>query len=936
MIGFIRRIVTMRVATRLFLLFVLCAFVPLAAIAVLSFSQVQSLLLKQGEQRLGAAAKAYGMTLFERLQLASEVGAGLAEPMDHGKTGTVVQRIFSRVGVVGADGRWRSGAGDGTRPQIPSDARSRIAKGRPAVIVDTTGTNAILLGFPLSGSPGAFAVGEVRPEFLWGSPDELPTVIDVCVIEDGSHRVLHCPDASMRAPAARAIDSQTASALLSTGWESEGQRFRARVWPHFMREGFGTLDWIVVAAQSESYQLAPVKKFAALFVPIVVLALLLVAWLTARQSLDIVAPLEKLAVHARGIAVNNFESRLELRRDDEFGEVAVAFNQMSQRLGNQFDSLSAFSEIDRLILGAQDIEAIVRTVLLRLCNSIPAQVVSITLLNQDSADQARTFFVLPAAPQALSLERHAATVGDRALLDPDSRGSWLDVDGSRAVPFFLAHAEPYGVRAAYLQPIAWGGAVCGVLSLAYRDAARLTEEESQEARDLADRVAVAVASAWRDEQLYQQAHFDTLTGLPNRLLFKDRLEREIARSQREGATFALLFIDLDHFKHVNDSFGHSEGDKVLGESARRIAKCLRHSDTVARLSGDEFTVMLSRLHGPQEAWLLAETIIAALSQEFNLGEQRCFLSASIGIASFPADGASAEELLKSADTAMYRAKAAGRAQAIFFEEKMNREAVARVTLDRDLRAAIDRNELVLHYQPQIDVVTGRISGAEALIRWNHPKQGLVSPLRFIPLAEESGFIEQIGRWTIERACGQMKEWRAKGLDLSRVSVNVSPRQFRRPGLGDFIRATVESSGLPAECLEFEITEGLLLERGEAVEGLLLELDQSGHRIALDDFGTGFSSMSYLQRFPVHTIKIDRVFIEGIDRTSDSQAIVAAIIAMSHALGKTVIAEGVETAGQLALLTKLRCDEIQGFLISRALPPAEFERFFVERAVPAIS
>jgi diguanylate cyclase (GGDEF)-like protein len=397
----------------------------------------------------------------------------------------------------------------------------------------------------------------------------------------------------------------------------------------------------------------------------------------------------------------------------------------------------------------------------------------------------------------------------------------------------------------------------------------------------------------------------------------------------------VLFIDLDHFKNVNDSFGHSVGDEVLREASRRVALCVRDTDTVSRLGGDEFSVMLTRLHHAQEAWQIAEKIVEALSREFSVGSQQCFLSASIGIASYPVDGTSAEGLLKSADTAMYRAKAGGRSQVVFFEEKMNADAVARLTLDRDLRAAIERGELVLHYQPLLDLRTDTIRGAEALIRWQHPTHGLISPLRFIPLAEDSGFIEHVGRWTLQEACAQMKAWRAAGLPLERVSVNVSPRQFRKRATVDFIRHCVQEAQLPAACLEIEITEGLLLDRGEAVEGMLHELAAMGHAIALDDFGTGFSSMAYLKRFAVHVIKIDRVFIDGLDRSADSEAIVAAIIAMSHALGKTVTAEGVETGEQLSLLRKLRCDDVQGFFISPALPAAEFAELVRARARGAV-
>jgi len=346
---------------------------------------------------------------------------------------------------------------------------------------------------------------------------------------------------------------------------------------------------------------------------------------------------------------------------------------------------------------------------------------------------------------------------------------------------------------------------------------------------------------------------------------------------------------------------------------------VRASDTVARLGGDEFTVLLPNLHHPQEAWLIAETIVATLSREFAVGEQRCFLSASIGIATFPADGDNEEALLKSADTAMYRAKAAGRAQTVFFETRMNEEAVARVALDRDLRLAIERRELRLVYQPQISVRTGELIGAEALLRWRHPLHGEIPPSRFIALAEDSGFIDSLGQWVVHEACRQLRSWDEAGVKVPRVAVNVSPRQFRRRGFQDFLRRATDESGVEPARLEIEITEGLVMERGDAAEALLRAIASRGHPIALDDFGTGFSSMSYLKRFPVHTIKIDRVFMEGLGSGPDSEAIVAAIIAMSHALGKSVIAEGVETQRQLAVLRRLGCDEIQGFILSPALP-----------------
>ncbi len=458
----------------------------------------------------------------------------------------------------------------------------------------------------------------------------------------------------------------------------------------------------MVASQPEHYQLARAVTFGRLYIPVVALALLLVTWLTARQAGAIVKPLARLAERVRGMARNDFNSRVELAAgEDEFGELAAAFDNMSHTLGRQFASLSALSEIDRLILATVDTTQVVRTVLDRLAVAVQADVLGALLLDHENVSQARAYYRAAGPGAAIDLERQEPSARDRMLIEDAPAGRWVALEGGGASAW-LQRFEREGATRAWVQPVTWRGAICGALALGYRGTeAVLGEEERRHVRELADRLAVAVSSAWRDEQLYVQAHFDGLTGLPNRLLLKDRLGQEIARSQREGLRFAVLVVDLDHFKAVNDSFGHTTGDAVLREAARRIAQCVRTSDTVARMGGDEFAVLLTNVQHAREAWPLAEAIVAALSREFQVSGQRCFLSASVGIASYPEDGASAEELLKSADTAMTRAKLAGRAQVVYFEERMNADALARLTLDRDLRVAIERGELELYYQPKV-------------------------------------------------------------------------------------------------------------------------------------------------------------------------------------------------------------------------------------------
>jgi len=911
----VTRLLHSRVARSLFTLFVLSALVPLAVIATLSLMQVRALLLQQGENRLAAQAKNYGMAVFERLLMATDIAYSAASTPGAAKgRDSMVNRTFKSLAVVRASGATTiSGAPLGVA--LDETALTRVVSGQPALVVTTDGR--IILAAPVG---TGYAVGELRPEYVWGPADELPAMTDMCVLQDSDRKPLFCSSPEARDVLSVGVIQPNAVAI----WKRGEEVMRTRGWWQFMRAALGAPDWAVLASQPEAYQLRSSVTFERTYALVVVLALLLVTWFTIRKSRQIVTPVTRLADHARRIAGNDFDSRVEVDQKDEFGELATAFNTMTQRVGQQFASLTVLSEIDRLILNTQDTTQVVRTVLHRMDGVVPADQVALMLIDQDNGDHGRTFYRPPQNTTSMSMDRAVLTPEDRHTLHADAQLHRVELAGSASSPAYLVPLRARGMAVAFVQTISWRGSICGALVLGFIDAnAALTEEERRHTVEIADRVAVAVSSAWRDEKLYQQAHFDQLTGLPNRMLFEDRLEREIARAQRDGNQFALLFVDLDHFKNVNDSLGHSLGDEVLREAGRRIQHAVRESDTVSRLGGDEFTVLLTRLGNPQEAWLIAETIVSTLSQEFRPGNQHCFLSASVGISSFPADGATAEELLKSADTAMYRAKAGGRAQSVFFEEKMNREAVARMTLDRDLRAAIDRNELVLHYQPQINLRTGAIVSCEALIRWQHPVHGLVSPGRFIPLAEESGFIEQIGRWSVRQACAQMNEWRAQGVSLESIGVNVSPRQLRRRTLVDFLRASVQEARLPASCLEIEITEGMLMEQGGPVEEMLQEIAAAGHRIALDDFGTGFSSMARLKRLPVNTIKIDQAFVDGLHEGNDSEAIVTAIIAMSHALGKSVIAEGVETEEQEAILRRVGCDEVQGFLYAPALPAAEF-------------
>ncbi len=422
------------------------------------------------------------------------------------------------------------------------------------------------------------------------------------------------------------------------------------------------------------------------------------------------------------------------------------------------------------------------------------------------------------------------------------------------------------------------------------------------------------------------AHYDALTGLHNRAAFLERLEHALAVSQRTRMQLAVLFIDLDRFKDVNDAFGHLIGDEVLRIMAERISGSIRTADTAARLGGDEFIVLAETITDEVDVRDLAQRLLDVLSDTFAVKGQECRLGASIGIAMYPQDGSSAAQLLKQADAAMYRSKQAGRNGLAFFSDVDSRAPEERMVLSAGIRRALDADEFVLHYQPKVCVATGRMTGVEALVRWRHPERGLLLPDAFIPLAEDSGLIRYIGRWVLRRACAQAALWQNEDFGPVRVAINLSPLQFSDERFAVEIPHALAETGLPAELLEVEITESMMMEQPERAAARLVSIREMGVHVSIDDFGTGFSSLARLKKFPIESLKIDRSFIRDIATDPDDAAIVSAVIAMAHRLRLKVVAEGVETAGQLAFLRERRCDEIQGYYFSPAVAPEAIAAF----------
>lgn len=476
----------------------------------------------------------------------------------------------------------------------------------------------------------------------------------------------------------------------------------------------------------------------------------------------------------------------------------------------------------------------------------------------------------------------------------------------------------HGIRSSANVLISGAGGAYGVLGTYCRDAWRFAPSSINFLQSLANVLATAIDRKATEERLTYLAQFDPLTELPNRSLFLDRLRQAMEQAQRNCGRVGVVFADLDRFKIVNDTMGHSIGDKLLVQVAQRLQQCVRSCDTVARLGGDEFAFILSNLTQAEDATLVAEKVIAALSLMFELNDQEVYISASLGISIYPGDGMDADSLLRNADTAMFQAKEQGPAFYQFYLPQMNERAVARLKIETQLRGALARREFVLHYQPKVSLISGEITGFEALLRWQHPSHGLVPPVKFISVLEDTGLIVSVGEWVVRTVCEQINKWHGQGLVLHPISVNLSARQFQQQNLDSVIGKTLEATGIDPCLLEFELTESVLMKEAETAANALQNLKAFGVQISMDDFGTGYSSLAYLKRFPLDILKIDRAFIRDVNTDADDATITVAMIKLAHSLGLKVVAEGVETKGQLDFLVENGCDEMQGYYFSRPL------------------
>lgn len=695
-------------------------------------------------------------------------------------------------------------------------------------------------------------------------------------------------------------------------------------WPLFIQPQFGLKQINIYYFLPRKTAFLEYNFFSKVFPQTIAIILLIAYLLTSiqvRRSLD---PLTKLTKGANDITEGRYGTQVEIKSNNEFETLGRAFNDMSNRVKEQHNELKTLARLDRLILSKPDTTYIVEVLLQYIPQVIRLQSLAIMVFDNSSIYMGTVYYHKQGS---ITLERTNLILGENEYEELEKTRDVLRKNDEDQHGY-LGPLQQFDNQQFLITPIRSNENLIGAIMIGLSDEMADISYYKDNVLPLADRAAVAFSNANWEKKLFNQAHYDELTGLPNRFLFKDRFEQAIERAKRSDVQVSILFLDLDRFKSVNDSLGHEMGDLLLKEVGNRFLNCVRAYDSVARFGGDEFVIILSDVlpeHIYEQSALMAERIIKSLEEPIVINEREFFVSPSIGIAIYPQDGRNYDEMLKRADTAMYQAKKQSSASYRFFENESNVEPLLKLELEVELRHALENSQFSLCYQPKIDLRSKRVTDVEALIRWHHAEKGTLMPDAFIPLAEETGIIADIGYWVLREACQQSKSWAEKGMQLN-IAINISSVQLREQDFYENVVQIIEDTGVDPHMLEFEVTEPIYIDNPENTMRLLGNLRQFGISICMDDFGTGYSSLTYLQQMPVNKLKIDKVFIDKINKDNISCSIVKSIIMLAHSLELRVVAEGVETDEQYAYLGEVSCDEAQGYHICHALPADELIEF----------
>ncbi len=934
-----------RVARRLFVVFVLCALLPFLATATYALLELGRVADESDSARIGYTAKSYALELGGKLTLADEAFQAIIAETG-AESGDLSDRFGRRPLYTG-----RVQVFDEARvrrrdiPGLHGDRLGAVLSGGAVLILSPVdpvtpaprdGAAVLSAWLARRQAPGGSVImAELSIANLWGTVDEFADRASLAVFLAPATLLT-----SSRGEAPAGLLDAFAAALRrrNAGQDARsmsvvevaGQHYRSRHFDYPLERSFHAPALRVLAWEPAAEFGSMLSTRQLVFPALMLAGVLLAAWLAAHQLQRQLQPLDRLIAATRRIAARDFDAVVRIESNDEFRELGAAFTGMVTALKREFAAVEAMAEVDRLLLESRGLETVLDALLPRMSRVVDCHSASVTLVDPMSPDRARVFEYVPALGESLPVRRVA--FDPERMRERFAREPVLELQGAQIGEFdFISSLADCGARRVRCLPLRQDNSIAGVLSLGF-DAADADPSTSgsgsdsgsgrDHSRELADRLSVALSNLAHGDALYRQAHFDSLTGLPNRQFFHKRLRVDMESASVNGSQGALIYIDLDNFKRVNDTAGHASGDELLRVAAQRLGNCCRGEDLVARLGGDEFAIVVRDGTSAVELQQICDRVLTALAAPIRVGKREHLVSASIGITVYGEGDATIEQVLKHADIAMYRAKESGRNRVVFFEPEMNARMEARIALESGLQRALQGQMFELYYQPIVSAQDWRLAGAEALLRWPGAPANVAGPAQFIGAAEQTGLIIGIGEWALGRACTQLRDWRARGLSLPYVSVNVSPRQLAEPGFGAMLRRTLERCGTQPRDLLVEITEGVFAE-GEVARAALADLAALGVRLAIDDFGTGYSSLSYLRTFPIDAVKIDRSFITDIPGNESAEKLVETIIHMGQGLNKVVIAEGVETPEQVRFLRKAGCDSLQGYHICRPMPADVF-------------
>lgn len=901
-----------KIARNIVILLFLSASIPVVLLTVLSNQKISELVSNYEHKLLAESTRNYALSTLSSLTIARSIFEKNIKSLhafdnENLKVKGTKSPIFNTIKAIKADGTI---LGSNQNASIPQNLLRLTLTAEPnqtrlliLPIDNNKNTASINLVYVTTGK--TIYIAELNAHYLWGNTTDYPSDLSVCAYQltNNIKNRLFC---SLEY---NSTLGETASPVNKADWEL------------FLAAEFHSDPWLFEIHRLTPITEAHIKEYIGTkaYISIGILCLLLVGLFTLIQIRRTMVPMEKLVEGAHNISEGVFTS-IDVSSNSEFSILATAFNDMSTHIKQQLDTLQSYSTIDQEIISTVDIGRVIQLIINRMHEIKPDLIFLIANLEESTNNEVQSScHVIGHA--ALSSVRLVMSQKELNEISRSAKGQFKTSSLSSPQIHQRIMAE-LGTNHIWVLPIFWQDEVCAFLLAGSKTELDKKDTSWLEFHDLASRIGIVVAAHRREQKLLIEAQYDSLTGLPNRILLQDRLSQAIDHSNRTGKPTWVIFIDLDRFKDVNDSYGHNVGDSLLVEIGTRLKAVTRETDTVARFGGDEFVIVLSGDDGEDIQLNVLNRVMDEITKPVYLHGRELINTCSIGISVYPNDGPNAETLIKNADIAMYRAKELGRNNYQFFKQSLNDRAAQRMQTISLMRKAIERNEFELHYQPKVDLKTGKVAGLEALLRWENEKLGKVSPVQFIPIAEEAGLIISIGEWVLRTACAQMAECQTNSYGELLMSVNISAKQLADVSFVEKVKSILIETGLKAECLELELTESMFMNQDTTLINKLHVLKSLGIQLSIDDFGTGYSNLSYLHNMPIDTLKIDKSFIDTISLNKRKAPIVDTIISLAKNLSLKVVAEGVETLEQANYLKAHDCEQIQGYYFSKPLTCVE--------------